>query len=102
MAVSIDRERVRQVAHLARLALTPAEEERFAGQLSQVLHHIETLSIVDVEDVPPFVFAGEAEPALAQAMLREDRVVPGVAREAALAAAPVRDERAFLVPRIIE
>jgi len=41
--MAIDRAQVRKVARLARLALTEAEEETFAAQLSHVLDYIETL-----------------------------------------------------------
>jgi aspartyl-tRNA(Asn)/glutamyl-tRNA(Gln) amidotransferase subunit C len=100
--VTIDRERVRRVAVLARLALSPDEEERYAAQLSHVLAHIETLAAVDVTGVEPLTFAGDAGAASAESLLREDRAVPGLEREAALAAAPARDEQAFLVPRVLE
>jgi aspartyl-tRNA(Asn)/glutamyl-tRNA(Gln) amidotransferase subunit C len=100
--VTIDRERVRRVAHLARLSLSEAEEERLAAQLSQVLGYVESLSAVDVAGIEPLAFAGDADPAQAEALLREDRAEPGLEREAALQAAPSRDEQAFLVPRVIE
>ena len=100
--MGIDRATVRQVAHLARLELSGAEEERFVAQLSQVLEYVEKLAQVDVSAVEPLAFAGDPDPAAAEAGLREDRVVPGLGHEEALAAAPVKDERAFLVPRIIE
>src|SRR5207302_8437292 len=58
-SVAIDRAQVRHVARLARLALSPEEEERFAAQLGHVLEYIERLSAVDVSGVEPLSFAGE-------------------------------------------
>jgi aspartyl-tRNA(Asn)/glutamyl-tRNA(Gln) amidotransferase subunit C len=97
--VAIDRAQVRHVARLARLALTPEEEERFAAQLAHVLEYIERLQAVDVSGVEPLGFAGDAQ---ASAPLREDEPVPCLPREQVLAQAPRQDGRAFLVPRIIE
>ena len=103
--MAIDRAQVRHVARLARLSLTPAEEEKFATQLSHVLDYIEKLSAVDVSAVQPLAFAGDVEQAaFAQpgAALRPDEVQPGVTREDAMAAAPASNGTVFLVPRIIE
>ena len=100
--MAIDRAQVRHVALLARLELSPAEEEQFAAQLSHVLGYIETLLAVDVSQVAPLSFAGDAPAQEAELALREDLVVNGLLREEALAGAPARDERSFLVPRILE
>lgn len=103
--MAIDRAQVRHVARLARLALTPAEEEKFAAQLSHVLQYIEKLSAVDVGAVQPLSFAGDvADAAVGSpgATWRPDEVQPGLAREEALAAAPASNGSAFLVPRILE
>ena len=95
----IDRAQVRHVARLARLALSPDEEERFALQLGQVLGYIERLSAVDVTGVEPLSFAGDA---LADLPLRDDVPLPSLPREKVLAQAPQQDGQAFVVPRILE
>jgi aspartyl-tRNA(Asn)/glutamyl-tRNA(Gln) amidotransferase subunit C len=97
--MSIDRKQVRHVARLARLSLSPEEEERLAGQLGHVLDYIERLQRVDVTGVEPLAFAGDAEAPLP---LRADEVQPSLPREKVLAQAPEDDGRAFVVPRIIE
>jgi aspartyl-tRNA(Asn)/glutamyl-tRNA(Gln) amidotransferase subunit C len=97
--VSIDRAQGRHVARLARLALSPEEEERFAAQLGAVLGYIERLSAVDVSGVEPLSFAGEAEGGLP---LRDDVPQPCLPREKVLSQAPQHDGQAFVVPRIIE
>jgi aspartyl-tRNA(Asn)/glutamyl-tRNA(Gln) amidotransferase subunit C len=98
--MAIDRDTVRHVARLARLALTEAEEERTAAQLGPVLEYIERLKAVDVSGVEPLSFAGDASEA--EAVMRDDAVRPGLRREDALAGAPEQDGNAFVVPRIIE
>jgi aspartyl-tRNA(Asn)/glutamyl-tRNA(Gln) amidotransferase subunit C len=95
--VAIDRAQVRHVARLARLQLSPEEEERFAAQLGHVLEYIERLKAVDVSGVEPLSFAGEAG-----LPLREDEPGPCLPREKVLAQAPQHDGQAFVVPRIIE
>jgi len=97
--VAIDRAQVRHVARLARLALSPEEEERFAAQLGHVLEYIERLSAVDVSGVEPLSFAGDEKAGLT---LRDDAPVPSLPREKVLEQAPQQDGKAFVVPRIIE
>jgi aspartyl-tRNA(Asn)/glutamyl-tRNA(Gln) amidotransferase subunit C len=49
----IDLEQVRKVALLARLDLSPEEEQQFTGQLSSILEYVEQLSELDTENVEP-------------------------------------------------
>ena len=49
----INREQVRKVALLARLELTPEEEEQFTAQLGRILEYFEQLSELDVTNVQP-------------------------------------------------
>jgi aspartyl-tRNA(Asn)/glutamyl-tRNA(Gln) amidotransferase subunit C len=98
----LDRKQVRHVARLARLALTEAEEEQFASQLSHVLDYIEKLKSVDVSGVQPLSFAGDQTSSDPAQAMRPDEVRPSLPRDVVLAAAPAHDGRAFLVPRIIE
>jgi aspartyl-tRNA(Asn)/glutamyl-tRNA(Gln) amidotransferase subunit C len=92
----IDRAQVRRIATLANLALTEAEEETLAGELSQILGYIEKLSSIDVTSVPPTA----APPA--EGNFREDVLVPSLTAEQALANAPARVLTTFAVPKILE
>jgi len=98
--MAIDRNTVRHVARLARLALTESEEERTAAQLGHVLEYIERLKAVDVSGIEPLSFAGEASEA--EAVMRDDVVQPSLRREQVLPGAPGQDGSSFVVPRIIE
>jgi aspartyl-tRNA(Asn)/glutamyl-tRNA(Gln) amidotransferase subunit C len=98
--MAIDRTTVRHVAHLARLALSPEEEEKTARELGRVLDYIERLAGVDVSSVAPLTFAGDAS--LAKESMRADEVRPSLPREKVLKQAPEHDGSTFLVPRIIE
>jgi aspartyl-tRNA(Asn)/glutamyl-tRNA(Gln) amidotransferase subunit C len=90
---------VRRIAALARLELSPEEEQSLGAQLSGILDYVALLEELDVADVEPMTHAlaaGELAP------LREDEVRPSLSAEEALANAPERDGTCFKVPRIIE
>jgi aspartyl-tRNA(Asn)/glutamyl-tRNA(Gln) amidotransferase subunit C len=91
--VSIDREQVLHVAKLARLELTEEEVGRMATELSSVLGHIETISELQLDDVPATTHVVEVENAL-----RPDVPRPCLPREVALANAPAVQDGGFLVP----
>lgn len=94
--MAIDREQVHKVAHLARLELTPAEEEQFTSQLSSILDYFEQLSELDVQDVPPTTRAIDVSN-----VARADQLKPYPNREEILDSAPDRDGEFFKVPKII-
>jgi aspartyl-tRNA(Asn)/glutamyl-tRNA(Gln) amidotransferase subunit C len=92
----IDREQVHKVAHLARLQLSPEEEEAFTGQLQDILDHIEQLNELDTENVEPTTRAIDMNN-----VMRPDIQVTSPNREAILNCAPERDGDYFRVPRIL-
>jgi aspartyl-tRNA(Asn)/glutamyl-tRNA(Gln) amidotransferase subunit C len=87
-------DQVLHVARLARLELTPEEVERFGGELSKVLDHIELIGeLGDLADVPPTSHVVDVENAL-----RPDEPRPSWPREAVLEAAPDAADGGFRVP----
>ncbi len=96
MALSL--EEVRRIAALARLRLSPEEEQTFAVQLSAILGYVEQLRELDVSAVEPMThaLAGGDVP------LRADALHDSLAPAEALANAPAREGTCFKVPRIIE
>ena len=88
---------VRHVALLARLALTPAEEEELTTTLDQILQHIDKLNQLDTSDVEP-----TAHIVAVDTPWREDAVTNAPDTDALLANAPARDDDLFLVPKIID
>ena len=89
----IDREQVLHVARLARLELSEDEVTRMTGELSAILDHIEKISALDLEGVPPtshVVAVGSA--------LRPDVPRPSLPRDVAFANAPSVDDEGFSVP----
>lgn len=95
--MKLSAEQVRHVASLARLALTPEEEQRYQHQLSAILEAMEQLRALDTEAVEPTSHA-----TLAAGLLREDEVRPTLSAEQALANAPARAGDHFAVPKILE
>ena len=93
----ITREEVEKVAALARLSLSDAAAERMTAELGQILAYAETLSAVDTTDVEPTFHAIPLP-----TPLREDRALPPLDPELAVANAPEREGSAFVVPKVIE
>jgi aspartyl-tRNA(Asn)/glutamyl-tRNA(Gln) amidotransferase subunit C len=89
----IDRAEVLHVATLARLELSEEEVERMSRELSAVLDHIEKISELDLEGVPPTSHVVEVAGAL-----RRDEPAESLPREVALASAPDSDGEGFRVP----
>lgn len=94
MPVEID---VKYVAHLARLSLSPEEEQRIGAQLADVLGYIEKLKEVDVSGVEP---TAHAFPLIN--VVRPDEVRPSLTHEEAMRNAPAKANGLFIVPRIVE
>ncbi len=87
---------VAHVGRLARLELSEEELVRFAGQLSAILEHVETMGRLDVSGVAPL-----SHPAELRNVLRADEPRPCLAREDVLAAAPAAEDGRFAVPRVL-
>ena len=90
-------EDVDHIAHLARIALEPAERERITRQLDDILRYVGKLGELDTSGVEPMPYPIEIRDAF-----RSGRATPGLTREAALANAPKTEGLFFRVPRILE
>lgn len=94
--MSLSPDEVRHVASLARLALTDAEIEALAPQLSDILQYAEQVGEVAAEDVPATV-----HPFALSNVTRPDERRPSLSRDDVLAAAPLVEDDRFAVPRIV-
>jgi len=88
---------IHYVANLARIALSPEQEDRLAAQLGDILGYVKKLEELDVTGVEPMAHAVP----LAN-VLRTDEVQPSIPQEAALANAPKQANGLFVVPKIVE
>lgn len=95
MALTLDE--VRHIAHLARLQLTPEEENRYREQLSAILDHAARLARVDTTAVPP-----TATVLPLHAPLRPDEPCAGLSLKRILANAPASEEDMFLIPPVFD
>lgn len=93
---SISRAEVAHLARLARLAVTEAELDKFAGQLDQILQSVAKVGVVADQDIPP---TSHAVPVTN--VFREDVVRPGLTQQQALSGAPAAEGGRFRVPRIL-
>jgi aspartyl-tRNA(Asn)/glutamyl-tRNA(Gln) amidotransferase subunit C len=88
---------VKYVAHLARIALTPEEEQKIGAQLGNILGYIEKLRELDVSQVEPTAHAVPLTN-----VTRADEIQPSLSTEEALRNAPAQANGLFLVPKIVE
>lgn len=88
---------IQYVANLARVALTPDEEQRLSGQLNNILGYIEKLKEVDVSQVEP---TAHAFPLVN--VMRPDVVTGSLPQDEALRNAPAQAGGLFVVPKVVE
>ncbi len=88
---------IKYVAHLARIALSPEEEQKLGAQLGNILGYIEKLNELDVTDVEP---TAHAVPLVN--VTRPDELHFSLSSEEALGNAPAKANGLFLVPKIVE
>ncbi|NLG50339.1 MAG: Asp-tRNA(Asn)/Glu-tRNA(Gln) amidotransferase subunit GatC [Chloroflexi bacterium] len=97
MPVKLSREQVLHIAELAKLELTEAEVELFAGQLSDILEYAEKLNRLDTEAIPP-----TAQVIDQRNVTRPDTVRPSLPPDQVLANAPQRQDDYFEVKQILD
>ena len=92
---------VSRIAHLARLALSPAEEATMLEQLNGFFSIVEQMGAVDTRGVAPLYTPLSAVQEVTL-RLREDAVTETDQRVLNQASAPAVAGGLFLVPRVIE
>ncbi len=95
--MSVDAETVRNIAHLARIAVNEDEIEHLKGELNAILAFVEQLAEVDVTGVEPMT---SVTPMTMKK--RSDVVTDGGDPEAILKNAPAREGDYFVVPKVVE
>jgi len=93
----LDRTDVDKIAHLARLAVSDEEKDRFATDLSKILGLVEQMSAVETVDVTPM-----AHPLHMVQRLRVDEPSEPNQRELFQQLAPATEDGLYLVPKVIE
>ena len=95
--MSVDKNTVRKVARLARIAMPEERLEPMARELNGILAWIEQLNEVDVNGVEPMT-----TPVEMTLPMREDVITDGNIRDQVLANAPKSEEGFFVVPKVVE
>lgn len=95
--MSITRQDVLHVAHLAHLDLTDAEVTSFTQQLGEILHYVDQLGRLDTSGVEP-----TAHLAVPRLPLVADEAGGSLTRDAATASAPRVVDGGFGVPAFVD
>jgi aspartyl-tRNA(Asn)/glutamyl-tRNA(Gln) amidotransferase subunit C len=95
--MSVDKDTVRRIAKLARIALPEDRVAPMEGELNGILKWVEQLNEVDVTGVEPMTSV------VAQNLrMREDVVTAGGDAASIVANAPESEDNFFLVPKVVE
>ncbi|WP_439698431.1 Asp-tRNA(Asn)/Glu-tRNA(Gln) amidotransferase subunit GatC [Mucilaginibacter sp. AW1-7] len=95
--MTIDKETVEKVAHLARLELSESEKQDMIQDMSKILDFMAKLNELDTTGVEPLIYMTDGAN-----ILREDVVKQEITHEEALENAPKHDKDYFLVAKVIE
>ena len=95
--MSLDREEVLKIAHLARLDAGEDDVERYIAELGKILQFVEQMNQANTVDVEPM-----AHPLDNVQRLRADEVTEVNQRELLQSGAPAVRDGYYLVPKVIE
>jgi aspartyl-tRNA(Asn)/glutamyl-tRNA(Gln) amidotransferase subunit C len=95
--MSLSSAEVDKIAHLARIALNQADVPRYAENLSNILHLVEQMNLIDTSNILPM-----AHPMDMAARMRPDAVTETDQRALFQSIAPQVDVGLYLVPKVIE
>jgi len=95
--MSVDKDTVRRIARLARLALPEERAEPMVKELNGILAWVEQLKEVDIAGVAPLTSVVEQ-----RLKMREDVVTDGGNADALMANAPGGEDHFFVVPKVVE
>ena len=95
--MSVDKDTVKRVARLARIAVSEEEAEALKGELNTILGFVEQLNEVDVDGVEPMTSV------IATTMKkRPDEVTEHDQAVKIVANAPAVEDSFFVVPKVVE
>lgn len=95
--MSLQKEDIEKIAHLARLGISDNDVQNYARDLSSILDLVEEMNAVDTNGVIPM-----AHPLDEHQRLRADEVTEQDQREHFQENAPLVENGLFLVPQVIE
>lgn len=95
--MALNLEDIHKIAHLARIAISPAEAQATLDKLSGIMNLIEQMQAVDTTGIEPMSHSQDVTQ-----RLRDDVVTQTNQREAFQAIAPQTADGLYLVPKVIE
>ncbi|WP_296618407.1 Asp-tRNA(Asn)/Glu-tRNA(Gln) amidotransferase subunit GatC [Marivirga sp.] len=95
--MSINKETLEKIAHLARLQFDEKSEERMLKDLNNMLSFVEKLQELDTDNIEPL-----QSMTFESNQLREDKVKEHLSHEDGMKNAPKKDADYFRVPKVIE
>ena len=94
--MSIDKETIKKIAHLARLEFDEKEAGKMSDNFNKILTWMDKLNEVNTDKVEPLIHMSEEVN-----VLREDIVNNSLKHEEALLNAPKKDSDYFRVPKFL-
>tara|TARA_B110000971_G_C19670531_1_gene346470 strand:+ start:25 stop:312 length:288 start_codon:yes stop_codon:yes gene_type:complete len=95
--MSIDKDKIKHTAKLARISLDEDKIENLSKDLSNIFNFIEKLSKINTDKVSPL-----ASILNYSLRTREDKITDGGIRDKILENSPNKNEEFFIVPKVIE
>ena len=95
--MSVDKDTVRRIAKLARVAMDDTQTAAMEAELNALLNWVEQLSVVDCENVPPMTSVIEQ-----RLKMRDDVVTDGGYADDLMKNAPQSESHFFVVPKVVE
>ncbi|MFT2109765.1 Asp-tRNA(Asn)/Glu-tRNA(Gln) amidotransferase subunit GatC [Marinomonas sp. 2405UD68-3] len=95
--MSLNKQDVQKIAHLARLSLSDNESEQYQESISSVLTLVEQMQSINTDGIEPL-----CNPLEMTQRLREDEVTESNQRDSYTAIAPQSEKGLYLVPQVID
>ncbi|HEY4940085.1 MAG TPA: Asp-tRNA(Asn)/Glu-tRNA(Gln) amidotransferase subunit GatC [Rhizomicrobium sp.] len=95
--MSVDKDTVRRIAKLSRLALDEARVGPMVDELNGIFTWVQQLNEVNVDGVAPMTSVVEQ-----RLKMRDDKVTEGGNADALMANAPGGEDHFFVVPKVVE
>ncbi|HWZ21183.1 MAG TPA: Asp-tRNA(Asn)/Glu-tRNA(Gln) amidotransferase subunit GatC [Cytophagaceae bacterium] len=94
--MSIDKETIKKIAHLARLEFDEKEADKMSDSFNKILAWMDKLNEVNTDNVEPLIHMSDEVN-----VLREDVVNNSLKHDEALLNAPKKDSDYFRVPKFL-
>jgi aspartyl-tRNA(Asn)/glutamyl-tRNA(Gln) amidotransferase subunit C len=95
--MSVDKDTVRRIAKLSRIALDEARVGPMVDELNGIFTWVQQLNEVNIEGVPPMTSVVEQ-----RLKMREDNITDGGNVNELMANAPQGEDHFFVVPKVVE